>query len=206
VPELSDLLRRTAERIADYRDSVGDRPVAPPANPARLREALGGPLPAEGAGPEEVIEQLATAAEPALVATAGPRYFGFVVGGALPAATCADLLTTGWDQVAFNSTTSPVAAAVEEVAGEWLREAFGLPADSSFGLVTGGQGANTVGLAAARHRVLARAGRCACSASGRRRSSRSPPDPRGQPTPMRWLRRWRLIRSRPRSSAFRPAT
>jgi glutamate/tyrosine decarboxylase-like PLP-dependent enzyme len=158
VPELSDLLRRTAERIADYRDSVGDRPVAPPANPARLREALGGPLPAEGAGPEEVIEQLATAAEPALVATAGPRYFGFVVGGALPAATCADLLTTGWDQVAFNSTTSPVAAAVEEVAGEWLREAFGLPADSSFGLVTGGQGANTVGLAAARHRVLARAG------------------------------------------------
>jgi glutamate/tyrosine decarboxylase-like PLP-dependent enzyme len=158
VPELSDLLRRTAERIADYRDSAGGRPVAPSADPARLRAALGGPLPAEGDDPEEVVEQLAAVAEPALVATVGPRYFGFVVGGALDAATCADLLTTGWDQVAFNPTTSPVAAAVEEVAGEWLKEALGLPAVSSFGIVTGGQGANTVGLAAARHRVLARAG------------------------------------------------
>jgi glutamate/tyrosine decarboxylase-like PLP-dependent enzyme len=132
--------------------------VAPPADSAQLRAALGGPLPAEGADPHAVVEQLAVAAEPALTATVGPRYFGFVVGGALDSATCADLLTTGWDQVAFNPTTSPVAAAVEEVAGEWLKEAFGLPADSSFGLVTGGQGANTVALAAARHWVLARAG------------------------------------------------
>ncbi len=90
--------------------------------------------------------------------TVGPRYFGLVVGGALDAATCADLLTTGWDQIAFNPTASPVAAAVEEVVGEWLKEAFGLPDESSFGLVTGAQGANTVGLAAARHRILAQAG------------------------------------------------
>jgi glutamate/tyrosine decarboxylase-like PLP-dependent enzyme len=132
--------------------------VAPSVDSAALRAALGGPLPVEGADPQAVVEELAAAAEPSLTATVGPRYFGFVVGGALDAATCADLLTTGWEQVAFNETTSPVAAVVEEVVGDWLKEALDLPADASFGLVTGGQGANTVGLAAARHRVLAEAG------------------------------------------------
>jgi len=96
--------------------------------------------------------------EPALVTTVGPRYFGFVVGGALDAPTCADLLTTGWDQVALNATTSPAAAAFEEVVGVWLKEVLALPAEASFGLVTGAQGGNTVGLAAARNRVLERAG------------------------------------------------
>ena len=81
-----------------------------------------------------------------------------MVGGALDAATCADILTTGWDQVGFNAVTSPAAALVEEVAGAWLKEALGLPPGASFGIVTGAQGANTVGLAAARHRVLERAG------------------------------------------------
>jgi glutamate/tyrosine decarboxylase-like PLP-dependent enzyme len=92
------------------------------------------------------------------VNSVGPRYFGYVIGGAVDAATCADLLATGWDQVAFNATTSPAAALVEEVVGDWLKEVLGLPASASFGLVTGAQGANTVGLAAARHRVLARVG------------------------------------------------
>jgi glutamate/tyrosine decarboxylase-like PLP-dependent enzyme len=158
VPDLRDLLRRTAEHVADYRENAGDRPVAPPVDPGRLRAALGGPLPAEGIGAHTVIEELVAAVEPALIATAGPRYFGFVMGGSLDAATSADLLTTGWDQVAFNPTTSPAAAVVEDVVGDWLKEAFGLPAHASFGLVTGGQGANTVALAAARHRVLAGAG------------------------------------------------
>jgi glutamate/tyrosine decarboxylase-like PLP-dependent enzyme len=105
-----------------------------------------------------VIEQLAGAVEPAVTASVGPRFFGFVVGGALDSATCADILTTGWDQLAFNAASSPAAALVEEVAGAWLKEALGLPETCSFGLVTGGQGANNAGLAAARHRVLARAG------------------------------------------------
>jgi glutamate/tyrosine decarboxylase-like PLP-dependent enzyme len=144
--------------VADYRDAVGGRAVAPPVDPDDLRAALGGPLADEGTDPGSVIEQLAAAVEPALVGTAGPRYFGYVIGGSLDAATAADMLATGWDQVAFNATTSPAAALVEEVAGDWLKQALGLPADASFGLVTGGQGANTVGLAAARHRVLARAG------------------------------------------------
>jgi glutamate/tyrosine decarboxylase-like PLP-dependent enzyme len=158
MSELRDLLRETVDRVADYRKSVGGRPVAPPFDSARLWEAVGGPLPVDGADPGVVIEQLTAAASPALTATVGPRYFGFVVGGALDSATCADLLTTGWDQLAFNPASSPAAAVVEEVVGDWLKEVFGLPPEASFGLVTGGQGSNTVALAAARHRVLARAG------------------------------------------------
>ena len=158
MSDLSDLLRRTAERVIAYREGVGDRPVAPPVEPAGLRAALGGPLPVEGADASDVIDELASAVDPGLVASVGPRYFGFVVGGALDAATCADVLASGWDQMAFNPTSSPAAAVVEEIAGGWLKDVLGLPADASFGLVTGAQGANDVGLAAARHRVLEKAG------------------------------------------------
>jgi glutamate/tyrosine decarboxylase-like PLP-dependent enzyme len=160
VSDLRDLLLRAAERIAEYRETIGDRPVAPSVDPATLRATLGGggPLPSEGTDAHAVIEQLVAAVEPGLVANVGARYFGFVVGGALDAATCADVLASGWDQVGFNWTTSPPAAAVEDVVGDWLKQLFGLPPDASFGLVTGAQGANTVALAAARHRVLADAG------------------------------------------------
>ncbi len=155
---LRGILVRVAELIAEFREGVGDRPVVPAADPEELRAAFGGPLPAEGREPTSVIEELVAAAEPGLAATAGPRYFGFVIGGALDAATAADLLATGWDQVGFNAVTSPAAAAVEEAVGAWLKELFGLPSVASFGLVTGAQAANTVGLAAARQRVLDRAG------------------------------------------------
>jgi len=158
MSELRELLRLTADRAAHYRMSAGDRPVAPLIDSSALRATLGGPLPEEGSDPSAVVERLATAVEPALMTTVGPRYFGFVVGGALDAATCADVLTTGWDQMTFNPTSSSAAATVEEVVGDWLKQALGLPQDASFGLVTGAQGANTVALAAARHRVLARAG------------------------------------------------
>jgi glutamate/tyrosine decarboxylase-like PLP-dependent enzyme len=160
VSELPDLLRRTAELVAEYRTGIGNRPVAPGFVAARLREQLGGggPLPAEGAKPAAVIEQLATALEPALTASAGPRWFGFVMGGSLDSATSADMLASGWDQVAFNPTSSPTAAMVEEVAGAWLKDVVGIPERASFGFVTGGQAANNVGLAAGRHRLLARAG------------------------------------------------
>ena len=127
VSGLRDVLRATADRVADFREHAGDRSVAPSVDLAGLRAALGGPLPEGGTDPQAVIEQLANAAEPALTASIGPRYFGFVIGGSLDAAACADVLTTGWDQVAFNAVTSPVAAVVEEVAGQWLKEALGLP-------------------------------------------------------------------------------
>jgi glutamate/tyrosine decarboxylase-like PLP-dependent enzyme len=156
--ELRLLLTRTAERIADHYDAVADGPVFPPVDVPSVRAALGGPLPDDPADPAAVIDDLAAAIEPILVASTGPRYFGFVIGGALPAATCADLLTTGWDQNAFNAVSSPGAALVEEIAAGWLTDVLGLPASASVGFVTGGQAANTVGLAAARHRVLEVAG------------------------------------------------
>ena len=76
-----------------------------------------------------MIDDLIRAADPGLVATAGPRFFGFVIGGSLPAATAADMLAAGWDQVAFNAASSPAAAVAEEVAGGWLKELLGIPAE-----------------------------------------------------------------------------
>jgi glutamate/tyrosine decarboxylase-like PLP-dependent enzyme len=153
-----ELLVYAAERAADHYEKVVGSPVFPGGiDLETVRVALGsladGPMPAD-----LVIEELADVVEPALVGTTGPRYFGFVVGGALEAATAADVLTSGWDQPAFNAVTSPGAAVVEDIAGSWLKELLGLPADASFGFVTGGQGANTVALAAARNHVLAQAG------------------------------------------------
>src|SRR5439155_2345126 len=133
------------------------RPVQPPVDADTVRKGLG-ELTDEGAPAHEVLHQLTDAVTPVLTATAGPRYFGFVVGGALDSATGADVLATGWDQPAYNGLSSPSAAIVEEVAGEWLKALLGIPASASFGFVTGGQGANNVGLGAARHHVLARAG------------------------------------------------
>jgi glutamate/tyrosine decarboxylase-like PLP-dependent enzyme len=152
------LLARAAELAAGYRATLAERPVAPAVDSAALRAAFGGPLPAHPTPPSDVLEQLAQAAGPGLVATAGPRFFGFVIGGALPAATAADVLAAGWDQNGFNAVLSPAAAAAEDVAGAWLKELLGIPAGASTGFVTGGQAANTAGLAAARHHVLAEAG------------------------------------------------
>ena len=158
MSNLRELLTSTADRVVDYRGSLAERRVAPVADLERLRAELGGPLPAEGADAAAVLDELAAAVEPALMSSAGPRFFGFVVGGSLDAAVGADILTTGWDQLAFNGASSPAAALVEEIVGAWLKESLGLPDDASFGIVTGTQAGNTVGLSAARHRVLERAG------------------------------------------------
>ena len=157
MADLRDLLMTTAARAADYRERVVDQPVFPAVDEAAVRTELGalpdGPTPAA-----DVVRELADTVEPRLVATTGGRYFGFVIGGALDAATAADVLTTTWDQPAFNALTSPVAAIVEDVAGGWLKDLLGLPETASVGFGTGGQAANTVSLAAARHHVLAQAG------------------------------------------------
>ena len=158
MSDIKTLLGHAAAVASEFRETMGSRPVAPEVDLAALRETLGGPVPAGPADAQDVIDRLVQAVEPAIVATAGPRYFGFVIGGSLDAATAADILTTGWDQVGFNAVLSPAAAVVEEVAGEWLKELLGLPPTASTGFVTGGQAANTVGLASARHHVLAEAG------------------------------------------------
>ncbi|MFI6392022.1 pyridoxal phosphate-dependent decarboxylase family protein [Nonomuraea sp. NPDC050540] len=158
MEELSRLFRLAAEHGAGYRRSLPDRPVGVPVDQDALVEAFSGALPDGPTPPERVLAELLAAAAPGLVASAGPRYFGFVVGGALPAASAADILTAGWDQMATNVVSSPAALAAEAVAGGWLKELLGIPASASVGFVTGCQAANTVGLAAARHQVLAEAG------------------------------------------------
>lgn len=153
-----ELLRRTAEIAADYLESLGERPVFPAAPVEELAAALGGPLPEEPSDPLAVVEALARDAGPGVVATAGPRYFGYVTGGALPATVAADWLGAAWDQCAGLGVLGPSAAVVEEVVGDWLKELLGLPAGASFALTTGCQMAHVTALAAARQEVLARAG------------------------------------------------
>ncbi len=155
---MKDLLARTAELAAEHLDTIGDRHAGPIAGFDELRASLGGPLPEAGVPPEQVVEELARGASPGLVASPGPRYFGFVTGGALPAALAADWLTSAWDQNSFSAVSSPAASVVEEVACEWLLDVLRLPAECSVGLTTGAQMANVTGLAAARHALLARAG------------------------------------------------
>ncbi|MCS7478741.1 pyridoxal phosphate-dependent decarboxylase family protein [Umezawaea endophytica] len=156
--EEHSLFSRAAELAAEYVAGLGDRPVAQPVDLAVLRKAFGEELPRGSSSPDIVIEELARVAETGLVATAGPRYFGLVIGGALRSAVAADILAAGWDQNSFNPALSPAAASAEDVAGRWLRDLLGIPATASTGFVTGGQAANTVGLAVARHHVLAQAG------------------------------------------------
>jgi glutamate/tyrosine decarboxylase-like PLP-dependent enzyme len=148
------VLDRARELALAYLATLPDRPV----RAAGEAEALLGPLPAAGEDPVAVLNALAAGAEPGLVASAGPRYFGFVTGGALPIAVAAEWLSSAWDQNAGLHVMSPAAAAAEQAVAGWLRELLGLPASASAGFVTGAQTANLTALAAARHGVLERAG------------------------------------------------
>jgi glutamate/tyrosine decarboxylase-like PLP-dependent enzyme len=152
------LLAETADRAAQYVTGIGNRRVAPlPADVARL-EALGGPLPESPSDPSEVLTLLDSIGSPATVATAGGRYFGFVIGGSLPAALAANWLAGAWDQNAAMQVMSPVAAKLEEIVLEWMVDLLGLPSGSGAGFVTGTTMANFSALAAARTALLKRAG------------------------------------------------
>ena len=151
-------LEAAAAHATRFLRGLPERPVAARAGAAELAARLGGPLPDGPSDPAEVVAQLAKLADDGLVASAGPRYFGFVVGGSLPAALAADWLTAAWDQNAGLFVLGPAAATVEDVAAGWLTDLLGLPSTVSTGFVTGGQMATLTGLAAARHHVLAAAG------------------------------------------------
>lgn len=155
---LRGLLELTAAKAADFLDDLETRPVAPTASLVQLREALGGPMPGAGLDPERVIDDLVRAVEPGLMASAGGRFFGWVIGGTHPAALAADWLTSAWDQNAAIAATSPAAAIAEEVCGGWLKELLGIPPRSSFALVTGSQMAHVTALAAARNGLLSQLG------------------------------------------------
>jgi glutamate/tyrosine decarboxylase-like PLP-dependent enzyme len=150
----NDLLARTAQIATDWLQSLDRRPVAGSATVDELRSRLGGPLPVNPVDPLLVVEDLARAAEPGLVAIPSGRYFGFVIGGGLPAAVAADWLTSVWDQCPGFYACGPAASVVEEVTGAWLRQLLGLPEGASFAFVTGCQMAHLTCLAAARHHVL----------------------------------------------------
>jgi glutamate/tyrosine decarboxylase-like PLP-dependent enzyme len=155
----SELLGRTNELANEFLDRVVDRAVAQPVEFDKLlREMRAAGLPLDGDDPKQVIEHLANLAGRAVVATAGPRYFGFVVGGSLPVTVAADWLTSVWDQNAAFYAHSPLAAATEQISAEWLIELFGLAKGTSVGFVSGGTMANFTGLAAGRHALLAKLG------------------------------------------------
>ena len=154
MDDVRALLAETASIAAGYLESLGERRVFPNVTPEELRAALGGPLPEQPVDPREVVTDLAASAEPGVVALGTGRYFGFVIGGALPAAIAADWLTTIWDQNAGLYVGGPSASVVEQVTREWILDLLGLPDDASIGFVTGTQMAHVTGLAAARFHVL----------------------------------------------------
>jgi glutamate/tyrosine decarboxylase-like PLP-dependent enzyme len=148
-----------ASRLAlSYLEQLDRLPVAPTASVDELRNRLAKPLSDHSTHPTQVITELAADVEGGIMASAGGRFFGWVIGGALPAALAADWLTSTWDQNAGLYASGPAAAIVEDVAGGWLKEIFRLPAGASFALVTGCQMAHATCLAAARHAMLHRRG------------------------------------------------
>jgi glutamate/tyrosine decarboxylase-like PLP-dependent enzyme len=152
------LLDRAHGHAVRYLTEIPDRRVGAPATHDELLAALRVPLSEGGEDGAAVIDALARGAEPGTMGSAGPRYFGFVIGGSLPVALAADWITSAYDQNAGIYVTSPAASVVEEVSREWLLDLFGLPRTAGLGFVTGCQMANYTGLAAARHAVLRRAG------------------------------------------------
>ena len=152
-------LARAHEHAVRWLESLDNRPVRAASGPEAVAEALGRLLPEHATPAEQVIDRLAMACEPGLVAMPSGRFFGFVIGGSQPAALAADWLVAAWDQNTALRQVTPAAAAVEEVASAWVLELLGLPATSGVGFVTGATMANFTALAAARDSMLRMNGR-----------------------------------------------
>ena len=155
---MSDLLDNASRRAQRYLASLETRAVAPSPEALAALASFDRPLPQQLSSPEEVLAELDEFGSPATMASAGGRFFGFVIGGSLPVTVAANWLATVWDQNAGLVVTSPVNARLEKVALEWLKDLFHLPAESAGGFVTSATAANFSALAAARHALLARAG------------------------------------------------
>jgi glutamate/tyrosine decarboxylase-like PLP-dependent enzyme len=155
---MKELLADFSDRALRYLDGLDSRPVAPRVDDIERLAQLDGPMPEEPTDPRDVLQLLDDIGSPATVATAGPRYFGFVTGGSLPAALAANLVAGVWDQNGAYRVMSPIAARLEEVSARWLREALGLPASAGAGFTTGATMANLAALAAARHALLLKSG------------------------------------------------
>ncbi|WP_344062605.1 pyridoxal phosphate-dependent decarboxylase family protein [Microbacterium pumilum] len=148
-----------AHRAAtDFLASLPDRPVWPRATLDEMVGVFGGAVPDQGMDAEAVVAELAAKADPGLVAIPGGRFYGFVIGGTLPAALAVDWLVSAWDQNSGSSLVTPTTVALERIAGDWILELLGLPASASVGFVTGAQVSNFTCLAVARRATLARLG------------------------------------------------
>ncbi len=154
----SDILKRAAAHGADYLAGVFDQPVYPAEDALAALDAFGEPLPEKPQNAIETLDLLHAIGSPATTATMGSRYFGFVVGGSVPASVGANWIAGAWDQSPSSFMNSPVATKLESVAGGWLRDILGLPDHKAVGMTTGATMANFSGLAAARSHLLARQG------------------------------------------------
>ena len=152
------LLDRTRRHAVDFLDGLDQRPVRPTATLEDLRRRLGDPLGDRGIDPTQVIDDLVAATSGGHLGSASGRSFAWVMGGALPSALAADWLVSTWDNNAALYLSAPASAVVEEVAGRWVKDILGLPADASFAFTTGCQMAHFTCLAAARHALLSREG------------------------------------------------
>ena len=158
VDSRTHLLEQASNRARHYLTEVGNRRVAPGSEAVADLTRLRGGLPQNGRDAEEILALIDDVGSPGTVATAGPRFFGFVNGGALPIAVATAWLTAAWDQNIALSTMSPVGAVLDEVALSWVVELLGLPAHTGGGFVTGASMANATCLASARDSVLEHAG------------------------------------------------
>jgi len=155
---MKQLLHSAASRAARYLEDIQERRVRPSPESIQGLDQFLEPLPESGTDPEEILAFLDDFGSPGTVGTAGPRFFGFVIGGALPATVAANWLATAWDQNASRFAATPVATVLEEVSLAWLIDALHLQAGCGGAFVTSGTMANFTALAAARHAVLERAG------------------------------------------------
>jgi glutamate/tyrosine decarboxylase-like PLP-dependent enzyme len=153
-----ELLQEAARRAASYLEGLPTRSVPPTADSLAGLQKLRIPLPERSRSPKEVLALLDEIGSPATVASAGPRYFGFVTGGSVPASVACNLLASAWDQNGAFTIGSPINAALEEISLSWIRELLSLSRDWGGGFVTGTTMGNFSGLAAARHHLLAREG------------------------------------------------
>jgi glutamate/tyrosine decarboxylase-like PLP-dependent enzyme len=153
-----DCVDRAIEYARTWLDSLDTRPVGARQTADEALAAFDEPFPEHPMPAPEVVDLLAAAAEPGLLADGSPRFFGFVMGGALPATVGADLLTGVWDQNNGLRAVTPAAAAVEAVAARWIKDALDLPLDATVGYVTGGMMASFTCLGAARNAMLRRRG------------------------------------------------
>src|SRR6266849_2700937 len=152
------VLERALAHALTYLGNLEHMPVAAPATLAELRARLARPLLEDGVDAARVVDELVADLSDGVLGSASGRFFGWVIGGSLPAALAADWLTSTWDQNAAIYACGPAEAVIEEVCGKWLKDLFGIPPAASFAFVTGSQMAHVTCLAAARHALLARRG------------------------------------------------